>query len=284
MGVLDRFEKRLGGMVEGSFARIFRSRVESVEISAALAREADINKAIGPQRVLVPNVYLVDLGSSDYAHLAPYAFTLGDELAAMQREHAAEQGYSFVGPVTVTLQEQTSLRTGAFRISSRVEAGSEAVPSARVYTPPPRPAAAPSPPPATPPPPVAPPAPSPPRTPPADDAGPTDAGQTVAFPPPRPPEPPKPLVHGHLHLPGGEQREITDRPLVVGRGEEADVRLADSSVSRRHARFTVIGGKVTVEDLGSTNGTTLNGSRIQHSSLADGDQVAFGGATVVFRS
>ena len=66
MGVLQRFERRLEGLVEGAFARAFGGAVQPVEVAAALQREAADKKAIvGQGRVLVPNEYVVELGSSD---------------------------------------------------------------------------------------------------------------------------------------------------------------------------------------------------------------------------
>lgn len=259
MSGLQRFEHRLSGLVEGGFARIFRGKVEPVELAAALAREADTNKAVGPQRVLVPNVYEIDLGPSDFGRLAPYAITLGDELASMLREHAAEQGYSFVGPVAVTLRQLGNLSTGSFRIESRVEAGSDDEPP----TPPAFPPMTPTPPFAGPTPPI-------PVTPPI-------AHTTVI------PAPERAAVFGHLELPDGTSHTIGDRSFIVGRGQEADVRLSDSSVSRRHARISVVGGTIVVEDLGSTNGTTVNGRKVTREAIRIGDTINVGTAVLHVR-
>ncbi|WP_007518067.1 FhaA domain-containing protein [Pseudofrankia saprophytica] len=120
MGVLQRFERRLGGLVEGAFAKVFKGGVEPVEIAGALARETDDRRAISSNRVLVPNQFAVELANGDYARLAPYARALCDELAEMVREHAAEQRYTFVGPVSVKLSEAQDLDVGVFRIRSSV--------------------------------------------------------------------------------------------------------------------------------------------------------------------
>lgn len=126
MGVLQRFERRLEGLVEGVFARAFGGVVEPVEIAAALVREAEDKKAIlGPGRVLVPNDYTVELGTSDAARLSTYDAPLRAELAAMVSEHATEQGWSFVGPVGVRFKQVDSLDTGVFRISSSTSGTSE---------------------------------------------------------------------------------------------------------------------------------------------------------------
>lgn len=69
---------------------------------------------------------------------------------------------------------------------------------------------------------------------------------------------------------------------VVGRGQDAAFRLPDTSVSRRHIDIYFDGQVATMHDLGSTNGTTVNGSSVQTWQLADGDVIRIGHSTVVF--
>jgi Protein of unknown function (DUF3662)/FHA domain len=147
VGVLQAFERRLGGIVEGAFAKVFKADVQPVEIAGALAREADDRKSVvGHGRVLVPNDYTVELGDHDYARIEEWAEPLGDELAAMVREHAGEAGYSFVGPVHVDFEHHAEVGTGVFRIRSNVapsaEAPAPAAPSPAPKTPRPAPAGA----------------------------------------------------------------------------------------------------------------------------------------------
>src|SRR3954464_7592404 len=124
VGVLQRFERRLGGMVEGAFAKVFKGDVQPVEVAVALQRETDDRKTVvGQGKVLVPNDFVVELGDHDFERLNPWAQQLGDELAAMVKEHAGEQGYSFVGPVKVALERMDGVDTGTFRVRSGVLAG-----------------------------------------------------------------------------------------------------------------------------------------------------------------
>jgi hypothetical protein len=71
---------------------------------------------------------------------------------------------------------------------------------------------------------------------------------------------------------------------VVGRGQDADFRLPDTGVSRRHLEITWDGGSAMLADLGSTNGTTVNGNAVQTWQLADGDVIRIGHSSLVFRS
>ena len=71
-------------------------------------------------------------------------------------------------------------------------------------------------------------------------------------------------------------------PNVIGRGTEAAIRLEDDGISRRHAQLVLSeGGKVVVEDLGSTNGTFINGEKIDNRTLNDGDKIELGGTAIL---
>ena len=232
MGVLQRFERRLESLIEGTFAKVFRGGVEPVEIAKALQREAGDHKTISATRVMVPNAYCIELGPSDHARLAPYAEPLGRELAAMVREHAAEQKWSFVGPVTVGLELKDDLATGTFQVRSTVVPGE------------------------------------------------LDTGHTTEMATLVPPV-------GRLQIsaaPGSPPQTIDVRRdvMVIGRGSDADVRLADTGVSRRHAELRREGDDIVFVDLGSTNGSTVNGRAVERVRLSSGDRIQLGRATMVF--
>lgn len=79
---------------------------------------------------------------------------------------------------------------------------------------------------------------------------------------------------------GGVRHPLVPPGLVIGRGSDADLRVNDPGVSRRHAKINVSGSpenpEVTIEDLGSTNGVIVNGSRVQSSSLSEGSRIEVG--------
>lgn len=124
MGVLQRFERRLQGLVDGAFAKAFKAEVQPVEIASALQRECTDRAAIVSRgRTIVPNDFVVELGQHDFDRLSVYAQPLGAELAGMVTEYAQEQGYSFVGPVQVQFELADDLDTGMFRVRSQALAG-----------------------------------------------------------------------------------------------------------------------------------------------------------------
>ncbi|MDQ1642186.1 MAG: hypothetical protein QOJ90_1537 [Actinomycetota bacterium] len=136
MGVLQRFERRIEEMVNRPFARAFKAEVQPVEIASALQRECDDRAAIVARgRTMVPNQFTVALGPHDHERLSVYAVALGEELAAMVTEHAAEQNYAFLGPVTVEFERDEELDTGRFRVRSAVAAGAVAADPSRSEAP-----------------------------------------------------------------------------------------------------------------------------------------------------
>jgi hypothetical protein len=132
VGVLQRFERRIEDMVNRPFARAFKAEVQPVEIASALQREVDARAAIVSRgRTMVPNEFVVVLGEHDHERLSTYTEALGSELASMVSEHAQEQRYAFLGPVSVTFERDDDLETGRFRVRSAAVAGAVAADPSR---------------------------------------------------------------------------------------------------------------------------------------------------------
>ncbi len=280
MGVLKRFEQRLEGLVNGTFAKVFKSEVQPVEIAGALQRECDNNATIwNRDRTVVPNDFIVELSAPDFERLSPYSGQLGDELSGMVGDYAQQQRYTFMGTIKVHLEKADDLDTGLYRVRSRTLAASQsqspqpgpaagqppgqggqglglrAVPPRGGHAPggqPPMPSA---------PPPGARPAPRPGQP----GAGPHQGAQTRRW----------------IEI-NGTRHQISRPTLVLGRSTDADVRIDDPGVSRRHCEIRV-GTPSTVQDLGSTNGIVVDGQHTTRATLRDGSRVVVGSTTIVYR-
>ncbi|MPY59741.1 FhaA domain-containing protein [Streptomyces spongiae] len=283
MGVLKKFEQRLEGLVNGTFAKVFKSEVQPVEIAGALQRECDNNATIwNRDRTVVPNDFIVELSTPDYERLSPYSGQLGDELASMVRDYAKQQRYTFMGTIKVHLEKADDLDTGLYRVRSRTLASSSSQQA---------PASAPSggrpgaggggggggygyPPAAAPA--GAPPMPSAP--PPGSRPGAAPYGQ-------RPSGGPAPAAGGrtrHWVEINGNRHQISRSTLVLGRSTEADVRIDDPGVSRRHCEIRT-GTPSTIQDLGSTNGIVVDGQHTTRATLRDGSRIVVGSTTIIYR-
>ncbi|MES1178760.1 MAG: DUF4388 domain-containing protein [Myxococcales bacterium] len=75
---------------------------------------------------------------------------------------------------------------------------------------------------------------------------------------------------------GGEYPLGEGQEIVIGRSSELDMVLVEEMVSRKHARIALADGVITIEDLGSTNGTFVNGEKVDHGTLKEGDRVLIG--------
>lgn len=137
MGLLDKFEQRVDRMVNGAFARAFKSEVQPVELAASLQRELDDRAAIVSRgRTVVPNSFTVALSDEDFERLSEYAETLEAEFAGLLRDYAQEQRYTFLGPVSVLMINDSDLDTGMFLVRGEAKAAvTAATPTEEVGSP-----------------------------------------------------------------------------------------------------------------------------------------------------
>jgi hypothetical protein len=272
MGVMKRFEQRLEGLVNGTFAKVFKSEVQPVEIAGALQRECDNNATIwNRERTVVPNDFIVELSTPDYERLSPYSGPLGDELSGLVRDYAKQQRYTFMGPIKVHLEKAEDLDTGLYRVRSRTLASSTSQEPERGR---PGPSAMPPPPPRGVPggygyPPSA--------VPPMPASSPHRGGSMA----PGPGALPQGQVRRWIEI-NGTRHQISRATLVLGRSTDADVRIDDPGVSRRHCEIRA-GSPSTIQDLGSTNGIVVDGQHTTRATLRDGSRIVVGNTTIVFR-
>jgi MinD-like ATPase involved in chromosome partitioning or flagellar assembly len=122
MGALNKIERSFETLVNGAFAKVFKSAVQPVEFIGALKRECDTNARIWDRDcVIVPNCFIVELSPGDHEQQSACLVMLGEELVQKLREYAEQQHYSFVGPLKVQLQRTEDLKAGRFRVRSRLE-------------------------------------------------------------------------------------------------------------------------------------------------------------------
>ncbi|WP_217545915.1 DUF3662 and FHA domain-containing protein [Streptomyces sp. GbtcB6] len=287
MGVLKKFEQRLEGLVNGTFAKVFKSEVQPVEIAGALQRECDNNATIwNRDRTVVPNDFIVELSAPDFERLSPYSGQLGDELAGMVRDYAKQQRYTFMGPIKVNLEKAEDLDTGLYRVRSRTLASSsnqqaaERAPAGGAGAPQrpggygyPQQSAAAPPMPSAPPPGARPggygyPQPTQPaaQRPPSGPVGASAPGSRTRY---------------WIEI-NGTRHQISRATLVLGRSTEADVRIDDPGVSRRHCEIRT-GTPSTIQDLGSTNGIVVDGQHTTRATLRDGSRIVVGSTTIIYR-
>jgi adenylate cyclase len=86
------------------------------------------------------------------------------------------------------------------------------------------------------------------------------------------------LVHTNAD---GKEYELAER-TTIGRADSADVRILDGLISKQHAEITYTHGRWSLRDMGSSNGTLVNGRRVHAHDLAEGDQISVGSAQLVF--
>lgn len=216
MGILDNFEKGLERVVNGAFAKTFKSGLQPLEVTAALRRELDTKAAVvSRDRILVPNDFVVRLSAGDYQRMTDLGPALIDEFTQLVQQHAAAQHYAFAGGISIRLERDDSLSEGLVRVDSVNVKGEVA------------------------------------WTPVLDIAG--------------------------------KRYPITQARTVIGRGSDADITVDDTGTSRRHVEILWDGKRAQVTDLGSTNGSKLNGVPVSKAPLPPDSIIEIGRTRIVFR-
>jgi hypothetical protein len=238
MDLLTRLERVLEGMVEGVFSRTFRAQLQPIEIAKRLVREVENHRTVGVSGTYVPNLYTVSLEPETLAGFTPISGRLLEELEQYLREFCLERAYQLVGPITVRLTALETLKANEMRI----EATSDplAIPSA---------------------------APSSARL------RTMSSGETTRTPIPRGQDPTTLEI---LAGEGSGRRVPLVDGLTLGRGPANSLVLHEPNISRHHAEIIHQEEGWMLRDLGSTNGTYVNGHRITALTLQVGDEIALG--------
>ncbi|MDP8947636.1 MAG: DUF3662 and FHA domain-containing protein [Actinomycetota bacterium] len=259
MGILKNIEKRMESLVEGVFGRAFRRRIHPVEIAKGLTKQMDEGRMVSISRTYAPNDFTVHLSREDAESIEAYKDALRDELIQYSSTHADNKNYHLMTPPKVRFDTEDSLRFGEFGITAKLTGGEG----------------------------------------PREKGAPEDtSGQTRIF---RTEETGEARDQGTSAISAEEAKRhglarevvelvLDDRtyplegrgPWTVGRSQENDIVVPDPNVSRRHARLSRADNGFVVEDLGSTNGTLLDGAPIDRERIESGDELTFGQATAHF--
>jgi len=248
MSVLRTLESKIAGLVEGTFSRAFRSEVRPVEIARKLAREMEEHKSLSLSRTYVPNEYRVFLSPRDRNRFAGYEAALADELAGYLLEHARRERFTLPARPVIEFETDDRLGLGEFGIQTGVVRPVEE------------------------------------EEPPAEE----QSGRTMVY-----------SNAGRLAEPLEERARsraqtallmVDGRRLVVGpagatlgRSRQCDIVLDDPNISRQHAEVRPRGGSWVLSDLGSTNGSRINGRRVEETEVVrPGDVIELGATRLRF--
>jgi hypothetical protein len=249
MSVLKSLENKIAGLVEGTFSRAFRSEVRPVEIARKLAREMEEHKSFSVSRTYAPNEYRVFLSPRDRERFAGYESALTAELAGYLLEHARRERFTLLSRPVIEFETDDRLGLGEFGIQTRVAQPDEEPVSAPAQA---------------------------------------QSGRTMVYSnAERVAEPleerGRARAQTALLLIDGRRVVVDPQGATLGRGRQADIVLNDPNVSRKHAEIRPRGGSWVINDLGSTNGSQLNGRRIDGPEvLRPGDEIELGASVMTF--
>jgi hypothetical protein len=259
LGFLKHIEKRMESLVEGVFGRAFRRQIHPVEIAKGLTKQMDEGRMVSISRTYAPNDFTVHLSREDTESIQAYQASLRDELIQYASTHAENKNYHLMTPPRIRFETEETLRFGEFGVTAKLTGGDG----------------------------------------PREKGAPQDtSGQTRIF---RTEDTGDEVEQGTAAISADEARrhglalEIVELalgedthalegrgPWGVGRSQENDIVINDPNVSRRHARISRSDNGFVVEDLGSTNGTLLDGAPIDREMIEGGDELTFGQTTARF--
>lgn len=220
VGLLRSIEKGLERAVNGAFAKTFRSGVQPVEIASAIRREIDTNAAVvSRDRIIAPRSYAVHLNPADAEAMSRLGSALVEELHALVSKHARDQGYSFAGPLSITLVDDDAVAAGMIDVAV------------------------------------------------GDSQTSSRAG--VSW-------------QGVIEV-DGRRHTLTSARTVIGRGSDAQITITDPGSSRKHVEVLWDGERAMLRDLGSTNGTKIDGHRVREAALPSETVFTIGRTSLVFR-
>ena len=245
---IERFIERL---FERPSARLFRARLQPIQLQRRIERAMEAERLATADRTLVPNRFVVHLNPGDLEGFGDMTASLASELADGALVFARARRYTLVDRPRVTLFADSAVERADIRVTARFAdpiAGSQGPAS------------------------------------PVDGAHDTPSltihSDTMVFTVPRPSAP-----AARLRIIGGDGtehvREFDGSQLTIGRSADNDLVLPDSRVSRHHARIAGRRGTLVYADLGSTNGSRVNGVQVGELVLGAGDRIEIGDTVIM---
>jgi FhaA, N-terminal domain/FHA domain len=253
LAAIERFFERL---FERPSARLFRTRLQPVQLQRRIERAMEAERLAAADRTLVPNRFAVHLNPSDLASFGDMTGSLASELADGALLFARARRYTLVDRPRIELLADATVERADIRVIARFAdpiagrqrpagdgTASVADDDARSD----------------------------------DGAGPSD---TMVFTIPRPSAPSARL---RVTEPSGTVRscDFDGSSLTIGRATDNDLVVSDSRVSRHHARLSGRRGTLVFADLGSTNGSLVNGVAVGELVLGVGDRIKLGDTIIV---
>ena len=283
---LQSFEQGVERMVGGVFQRAFKSSVRPIHIGRKLIRAIDAERTVDAAgKAVAPNIFVVHLNEKDRAAFGDLEKPLVAELVGAAEEYAKSENYSLLGAVQVSLLTDAALKSGRFEVEASVSAGvsepsAPAVAKVEPSAEPPAASIVPSVeipavvPPVVVPPVITPPTIATPSIPPLPTLGATPSAPAAA-------PAPVPTLKATLAMGDGSRIALRPGVISVGRSAESTIPLNDTNVSRRHAELRLRGEGAdavwVLVDLGSTNGTLINGVKVNGEQiLRKNDAIVFG--------
>jgi hypothetical protein len=256
---VERFFERL---FERPAARLFQEPVERVQIQRGIERAVEAERVVRDRRAFVPSHYRVLLNTADAAALDGDMAALIRDLAEGVRVYARAHQYTLEARPTVEVIGSNAVATG----DVRVYADRAPMPTLKAPAAPPEPAPATG-------------ADAPSDAPDIDSDFAIVPGATAVFAAPRPNTPRAQLA---VRTPGQPVSRLTVRvgTIRLGRALDNEIVLNDDKVSRRHGQISIRLGMLVYTDLGSTNGSYLNGALVTEIALGPGDVLQIGSSTV----
>lgn len=253
MGVARNLEKRLEGLMEGFFTKLFRSGLQPVEVGRRIQREMDEGRTVSVNRVYAPNEFRILMGPEDFERFSTMEAGLVREFRELAIEQAKQHRWKLMGMPRFSFEQLDDLGRGEFKVEASLAADPE-VSAPPMSTREPDEA-----------------------NPSATRAIPLDAAQRLGIEPSE-----AKLVFLDSSGRTREEVSLARGPVSIGRLASNDVVLSDPNVSRRHAELRRDGSRWVLVDLGSTNGTMVNGKLVRERELGDGDRVSLGSSELVF--